>query len=70
MNELEALVQLARRTNPKLIWWCSGEWRKTTPLSYYITCHICNQEIVEDTEDAVYLHGIQHLKDFNLLPFL
>lgn len=70
MNEhLDVLNKLARRTNPSLAWWCSGEWA-SDKITYLVTCHICNKRIIDEAENSVYLHGMQHLKECNLLPFL
>ncbi len=66
----KALTMLAGRINPTSNrdngWW---EYMETD--SFDKRCLICCQPIVGDSHmEAVGSHGMQHLKEHNLLPFM
>ena len=59
-TEHNTLHSLAKRKYPLCLSWHKiGE--------YPITCLICNESM---TYGTVYEHGLQHLREHNLLPFI
>jgi hypothetical protein len=69
LDQARLLTQIARRKDPSILMWFDMEMHST--LGDQWTCHICQEKIVLNyTFREIDLHGIQHLRDSNLLPFL
>lgn len=71
-EESQTLVSLSKRYfgGPNSWWWRSD-------INYDLYCLICNKCIcnikyrsAQDSEELVSIHGIQHLKEHNLLVFI
>ncbi len=59
------LLQLAKRNDETVGWWFHHELDKQYKKLWSI-CNICNVKILSSTKD----HGLQHLREKNLLPFI
>ena len=69
LAQARLLTQIARRKNPSVTMWFDMEMHST--LGDQWVCHICQEKVVfNETFREIDLHGIQHLRDSNLLPFL
>lgn len=62
------LIQLAKRNNDTVRYWFRHEADPNLGTAICI-CNICNVPLVNQVERVRY-HGLQHLKDKNLLPFI
>lgn len=59
------LFSLALRKNKNIKTWC--QWFDYSNPKYAI-CYVCNATF--DNSTMLRLHGYQHLKEHNLLPFI
>lgn len=62
------LIQLAKRNNDTFKYWFRHEADPNLGTAICI-CNICNIQLTSHVEPVRY-HGLQHLKDKNLLPFI
>lgn len=68
----QILASIAKRKGVGHNNWYSRRyvWNGPTIQPYEYRCHLCGKEWEELDHDILHDHGIQHLKEYNLLPFI
>lgn len=81
-DELDnALNAIAKRKNPDNQWWRVYYWEGDDIITFNlkkVTCSICGycikfthpQQSEFDLTNSMKYHGMGHLKEYNLLPFI
>lgn len=65
---LPVLNLLAKRLSPHCLYW--REWVSIENSDEMAKCNICGIIDKGNDPESVYAHGMQHLKEYNLLPFI
>lgn len=68
----KALSLLARRISPELEYFSSMHWIDiiSEQNEFIVVCRICKEKIGKLMDVDCSIHGMEHLKEFNLLSFI